>query len=131
MSSLGENLSALGDAMRGPDYEIFARFSLAECLKSGNTTIVEISMVSNLGADKAVKIIDELGIRATESPIVADGVWDRSQAADLRTRWIGLETGLKKLDEAERFAKTYASACEGRLIPAIYGDTIDKCSADL
>jgi cytosine/adenosine deaminase-related metal-dependent hydrolase len=131
MSSLGENLTALGQAMRGSDYEVFAKFSLAECLKSGNTTIVEISMVPNLGAEKAVKVIDELGIRATESPIVADGIWDRSQAADLRTKWIGLEAGLKKLDEAEKFAKTYTGACGGRLIPAIYGDTVDKCSADL
>src|SRR5512139_711984 len=29
MSSLGENLTSLGQAMRGPDYEVFAKFSLA------------------------------------------------------------------------------------------------------
>ncbi len=131
MSSLGENLTALGQAMKAPDYEVFAKFSLAECLKSGNTTIVEIGMLENLGVEKTTSVINDLGIRATESPIVADGVWERSQAADLRTKWLGLEAGLKKLDEAEKFVKSHIGACQGRLMPAIYGDTVDKCSAEL
>jgi 5-methylthioadenosine/S-adenosylhomocysteine deaminase len=131
MSSLGENLNALGQAMRKPDYEVFAKFSLAECLKSGNTTIVEIGMLENLGVDKTVRVINDLGIRATEGQIVADGVWERTQAADLRTTWLGIETGLKKLDDAERFVKTHRGACEGRLMPAIYGDTVDKCSVEV
>jgi 5-methylthioadenosine/S-adenosylhomocysteine deaminase len=131
MSSLGENLTALGQAMRGSDFEIFSKFSLAECLKSANTTIVEIGMVSTVGAAGAVRIIDEIGIRATEGPIIADGTWDRSQGADLRTKWLGLEVGMKKLDEADRFAKQHKGACNGRLIPALYGDTVDKCSEDL
>ena len=131
MSSLGENLTALGQAMRKPDYEVFAKFSLAECLKSGNTTIVEIGMLENLGVDKTVGVINDLGIRAIEGQIVADGVWERTQAADLRTTWLGIETGLKKLDEAERFVRTHRGACEGRLMPAIYGDTVDKCSVEV
>ncbi len=131
MSSLGENLTALGQAMRDSDYEIFSKFSLAECLKSGNTTIVEIGMLSNLSAEKTVKTVEDIGIRATEGPIIADGVWERSQAADIRTRWLDFDAGLAKIDEAEKFANRYRGACEGRLIPALYGDTVDKCSADL
>ncbi len=131
MSSLGENLTALGQAMSEPDYETFSEFSIAECLRSGNTTIVEIGMVPNLGADRTVEIIDRLGIRATEAPIVADGVWERSQAADMRTKWLGLESGMRKLDEAEKFVEAHRGACDGRLIPALYGDTVDKCSAGL
>ena len=131
MSSLGENLTALGQAMSKPDYEVFVKFSLAECLKSGNTTIVEIGMLENLGVEKTVRVINDLGIRVTEGQIVADGVWERTQAADLRTTWLGIETGLKKLDRAERFVRTHRGACEGRLMPAIYGDTVDKCSVEV
>ena len=39
MSSLGENLTALGMRMRDKDREVIAKYSLAECFLSGNTTI--------------------------------------------------------------------------------------------
>lgn len=64
MSSLGENLTALGMSMTDGDRETFAKYSLAECLLSGNTTLVEIGMVGSLGAERAVKIIGDLCIRA-------------------------------------------------------------------
>ncbi|MGQ9680294.1 MAG: chlorohydrolase family protein [Candidatus Bathyarchaeia archaeon] len=131
MSSLGENLTALGLSMHPEDHETFARYSLAECLLSGNTTILEIGMVNNLGAEKAVKIIGELGIRAYLGPNIYDGVWERSQMANIQTRWLGLETGLKMLDEAEKFALKYKGALEGRIMAALYPTCVDSCSAQL
>ena len=131
MSSLGENLTALGSSMRAEDRDTFARYSLAECLRSGNTTIVEIGMIDGLGAARAVEIIEGLGIRACEGPLIYDGTWERTQGADIQTRWLGLEEGLKRLDEAERFAKEYSDALGGRLIPALYPDKVDTNSAEL
>ena len=131
MSSLGENLTALGMSMRDKDRETFARHSLAECLLSGNTTVVEIGMVDGLGAERAVKIIGELGIRACEGPEITDGAWERTQGANIQTRWLDPEVGLKKLEEAEAFAREYAGALDGRLIPALYPDKVDTCSEGL
>jgi 5-methylthioadenosine/S-adenosylhomocysteine deaminase len=131
MSSLGENLKALGLSMKPGDRETFAKYSLAECLRSGNTTLVEIGMIGSLGAEKAIGIIGDLGIRACEGPAIYDGVWERSQGANIQTRWSELEEGLKRLDEAERFVKEYSGTLEGRLIPALYPDKVDTNSAEL
>ncbi|MCW3979300.1 MAG: amidohydrolase family protein, partial [Candidatus Bathyarchaeota archaeon] len=131
MSSLGENLTALGMSMTDEDRETFARYSLAECLLSGNTTLVEMGMVGSLGAERAVEIIGDLGIRACEGPGITDGRWERTQGANIQTTWLDPEEGLKRLDEAERFAKRYEGALDGRLIPALYPDKVDTCSAGL
>ena len=131
MSSLGENLTALGKSMRPEDHEVFAKYSMAECLRSGNTTIVEQGMVDSLGGEKAVRLISELGIRACEGPTFNDGVWERSQGADVRTRWLEPEVGLRGLEEAEEFANRFRGALDGRLIPALYPDKVDTCSAGL
>ncbi len=131
MSSLGENLTALGMSMRDEDRETFARYSLAECLLSGNTTVVEIGMVDGLGAERTVKIVGELGIRACEGPGITDGVWERTQGANIQTRWLVPEVGLKKLEGAEAFAKKYSGVLDGRLIPALYPDKVDTCSESL
>lgn len=131
MSSLGENLTALGMSMTDGDRETFAKYSLAECLLSGNTTLVEMGMIGSLGAERAVKIIGDLGIRACEGPGITDGRWERTQGANIQTTWLDPEEGLKRLDEAERFAKRYEGALDGRLIPALYPDKVDTCSAYL
>jgi len=131
MSSLGENLTALGMSMTDGDRETFAKYSLAECLLSGNTTLVEMGMVGSLGAERAVKIIGDLGVRACEGPGITDGRWERTQGANIQTTWLDPEEGLKRLDEAERFAKKYEGALDGRLIPALYPDKVDTCSAGL
>jgi 5-methylthioadenosine/S-adenosylhomocysteine deaminase len=131
MSSLGENLTALGMSMTDEDRKTFAKYSLAECLLSGNTTLVEMGMVGSLGAERAVKIIGDLGIRACEGPGITDGRWERTQGANIQTTWLDPEEGLKRLDEAERFAKKYEGALDGRLIPALYPDKVDTCSAGL
>ncbi|MBN1683388.1 amidohydrolase family protein, partial [Candidatus Bathyarchaeota archaeon] len=131
MSSLGENLSALGQSIKKEDYPIYSRYSLAELLKSGCTTVLEIGMVGTLGELESAKIFDEIGIRAFTGPGVSDGVWERSGGANLQTKWLGIEKGLKNLETVENYAKKYNHALDGRLNPAILADTVDKCSEEL
>jgi 5-methylthioadenosine/S-adenosylhomocysteine deaminase len=131
MSSLGENLTALGQSIKKEDYPIYARYSIAELLRSGCTTVLEIGTVSTLGEENAAKLFEETGIRAFTGPGVSDGVWERSEGADLKTRWLGLEKGLKDLRVVEAFNKRFSGASDGRLNPAILADTVDKCSATL
>lgn len=131
MSSLGENLTALGKSINPEDYQVYAKYSIAELLRSGCTTMVEIGMVGNLGAETAVKYIDDMGMRAVEGVGISDGQWSRTEGANLQTKWGELEEGLKSLDEAEEFVKKYDNALDGRLIGALYPTTVDQVSEEL
>ena len=131
MSSLGENLTALGRSINPEDYHVYARYSMAELLRSGCTTMLEIGMVGTLGAEATVKHIDEMGMRAVEGVGISDGRWSRSQGANLQTEWGDPEEGLKRLDDAEKFVKKYDGAVDGRLIAALYPSTVDQVSEGL
>jgi cytosine/adenosine deaminase-related metal-dependent hydrolase len=131
MSSLGENLTALGKSINPEDYHVFAKYSMAELIRSGCTTMLEIGMVRTLGAETAVKYIDEMGMRAVEGVSISDGRWVRHQEANFMTVWDDPEKGLKALDEAEKFVKKYDGAAEGRIIGALYPSTVDQVSESL
>lgn len=131
MSSLGENLTALGRSINPEDYHVYARYSMAELLRSGCTTMLEIGMVGTLGAEATVRHIDEMGMRAVEGVGINDGRWSRTQGANLQTEWGDPEEGLKKLDEAEKFVEKYDGAIDGRLIAALYPSTVDQVSEGL
>jgi cytosine/adenosine deaminase-related metal-dependent hydrolase len=62
MSSLGENLSALGKSINQKDYHVFAKYSMAELIRSGCTTMIEIGMVDTIGAATSVNYIENIGI---------------------------------------------------------------------
>ncbi|MFP3952348.1 MAG: hypothetical protein ACLFVP_09455 [Candidatus Bathyarchaeia archaeon] len=131
MSNLGENLEALWKSMREEDFELYSRYSIAECLRSGNTTIMEIGMVPNLGAEKTIGIIDEMGIRAVEGAAIRDRVWHRTDATNFQTRWLEFGHGIKMLEEAFRFVEAHDGSIGGRLLGALYPDTVDNVSHDL
>jgi cytosine/adenosine deaminase-related metal-dependent hydrolase len=131
MSSLGENLTALGKSISPGDYHVFAKYSMVELIRSGCTTMVEIGMVDNLGAEIAIKYIEETGMRAVEGVGISDGKWVRHQEANFMTVWDDPEKGLKELDEAERFIKKYDGAVDGRIIGALYPSTVDQVSEKL
>jgi len=131
MSSMGENLSALGMSMTRENREVFAKYSMAECLLSGNTTIVEIGMVGSLGPEKALSLVEEVGIRSTQGYGIADGRWERTQGANIQTIWRGLDYGLERLEKAADFVNKHQGAINGRVIPAMYPDKVDVCSGDL
>jgi 5-methylthioadenosine/S-adenosylhomocysteine deaminase len=129
-SNLGENLTALGLSTTREDMEVLAKYSLAECLRSGNTTVVEIGMVPALGEVRTVELIDEMGIRACEGHRLGDGTLERSQAYNFQTRWLGLDEGLDRLERAESFVERYRGALDGRLMPALYPSSVMTSSLE-
>jgi cytosine/adenosine deaminase-related metal-dependent hydrolase len=131
MSSLGENLSALGKSIYSKDYHVFAKYSMAELIRSGCTTMIELGMVDTIGAATTVNYIDKMGMRAVEGVGISDGRWVRHQDANFMTVWDGPETGLKLLDEAEKFIKKYDGEADGRIIGALYPSTVDQVSEGL
>ena len=56
-SNLGENLTALNQATSREDKEILARYSLAECLRSGNTTVVVEGVEATYVSDLAPAVV--------------------------------------------------------------------------
>ena len=131
MSSLGENATALLKSLKPRDHHVFAKYSMAELIRSGCTTMLEMGMVDNLGAETTVKYIDEIGIRAVEGPEISDGSWTRHQQANFITAWSEPEVGLKILDEAEKFIKRYDGEADGRIIGALFPDSVDQVSEGL
>lgn len=129
-SNLGENLSALNQSTSREDKEILAKYSLAECIRSGNTTIMEIGMVSAIGEKKTVDMVGEMGLRACVGHDLGDGSSKRTDAYNFYTEWKGLEVGLKQLEAAEKFVKTYRGVHDGRVIPALYPGGVTSCSYD-
>ena len=129
-SNLGENLSALGLSTSKEDKEILAKYSLAECIRSGNTTIMEIGMVSAIGEKKTVDMVGEMGLRACVGHDLGDGSMVRSDAYNFYTKWNGLEVGLKQLDTAEQFVKKYKGAHDERVMPALYPGGVMGCSLE-
>jgi len=119
-SNLGENLTALGASATEEDFRAFARYSLSECLLSGNTTVVEIGMVTHLGEEVTSRIIGEVGIRAYEGHEIEDGKFERVDRFDFKTAWSEPEAGIRELEAAEKFVEKYSGAHGGRLMGAIY-----------
>jgi 5-methylthioadenosine/S-adenosylhomocysteine deaminase len=119
-SNLGENLTALGASATKEDLQVYARYSLNECLLSGNTTVVEIGMIPSLGEEVTCQMIGDIGIRAYEGHVIGDGAFERVDRFDFRTRWLNPEVGTERLAEAVSFIERYDGAHGGRLKGAIY-----------
>jgi len=47
------------------------------------------------------------------------------------TRWLDIEEGFEKLDEAEKFTRKYRDTLDGKLMPMLYPMQVDTCSAEL
>ncbi len=129
-SNLGENLDALGDSITASDMEVYSRYSLAECLRSGNTTVLELGMINAIGEEKTVSTIRASGIRACEGHVVGDGSFERTDRYDFKTRWLDAEKGEARLGEAVAFAEKYRDALDGRLMTAIYPSSVMTSSID-
>ncbi len=128
--ALGENAPRF-DPMTQKESEIFAKYSLIDSLKSGCTTTVAIGPVDSLGEEKAVALIDEVGSRACLGWGFKDGAWNRTQAANIQIKWLGLEVGLEGLEKAAKFVEKYKGALNGRVIPMLFPSQVDTCSAEL
>lgn len=119
-SNLGENLTALSASAMKEDLETYARYSLNECLLSGNTTVVEIGMIPSLGEELTSQLIEDTGIRAYEGHVISDGVFERVDRFDFKTTWLSPDVGLEKLAKAISFVENYNGRHGGRLNGAIY-----------
>jgi cytosine/adenosine deaminase-related metal-dependent hydrolase len=117
--------------MTEEEIEIFAKYSLIDSLKSGCTTTVAIGLVNSLGEERAVALIDEMGVRSCLGWVFRNGVHERTQAANVETRWLEPDVGPELLEKAAGFVDKYRGALDGRVIPMFFPSQVDTCSADL
>jgi 5-methylthioadenosine/S-adenosylhomocysteine deaminase len=111
--------------------EVYARYSLAECLKSGNTTVFELGMIPAIGEEKTLRVIGDSGIRACEGHVFGDGAFERVDKYDFKTRWLGEEVGAERLGKAVAFAEKHSGALGGRLITALSPSSVLSSSISL
>lgn len=94
------------------DRRLFARRSIVECLKSGNTTITEFSRVDRL--EEETKWLGEMGIRAYLGARVAACLASAVEGKDIRYKWDN-DKALKDLERATDFVKEYDGVYDGRI----------------
>jgi len=130
MSNMGGGDKPRFDPMNKEERETFAKYSFIDSLKSGCTTVVALWFFDSLNEMKAVDLIDDMGVRVCLGWGMNDGAWAHTQAANVHTEWLGLETGIKMLERATNFIEKYRNTVNGRLMPILYPLTVDLCSAE-
>lgn len=108
------------------DKTIGATFALAELLKSGCTTIVELGAAT----DEMVAIAGRLGLRAYLTP----GYLSAPHRVDAEGRlfydW-NEEEGFRGLERAKAFIARHHGTHDGRIRGMLFPYQVDTCSADL
>ncbi|HXH82471.1 MAG TPA: amidohydrolase family protein, partial [Candidatus Tectomicrobia bacterium] len=107
------------------DLGIGGRLALAEMLRGGCTTVVEIGARSDL----LIPIVGELGLRAYLAPAYKSGSYV-SEGAGLTYAWDEAE-GQRGLERARAFIETHAGAHGGRLQGMLFPYQVDTCSPAL
>lgn len=123
-SSLYEYLTVVGND--GPGNVAAMRVALAELLRSGVTTVVDLSMPF----DGWLDVLGEAGIRAVAAPMFRDARWYTQDGHELKYDWDtaagrqGFENALRLIDLANQHPS-------GRLSGMVCPAQIDTCTADL
>jgi len=118
------------------DNRVAMEYSLAEMLKGGITTVVELGAVNSVGAKGAVDLAGKAGIRAYLLRGHQSGSWYSPDGHKVLyenfdgEKW-DEEKGLKQLDESMRFIKEYNGSHDGRVRSFLYPEKVDTCSPSL
>ncbi len=99
------------------------RYSLAELLKSGTTTFVEV------GGSDYVDIFEEAGVRAYLAPSYRSAAWDTPDGKKLEYVW-DEEAGLRGLEKAVEFVSRYPAG-DGRIASMLSPAQVDTCTPEL
>ena len=103
------------------------KFALADALRHGCTTIVE---VGRIGSDAFLKIVGEMGVRAYVGPGFRSASWSVTSDGKFEYLW-DEEGGFKGLDRAVDFIEKYNGAYDGRISGMLYPMQADTCTSEL
>ena len=108
------------------DPEIGGRFALAELLRNGCTTVVEIGVA----AEQHARIAGELGLRAYLSPAYKSHDYCLTAEGQLYYD-VDEEAGLAGLERAKAFIRAHAGRYGGRIQGMLFPYQVDTCSPGL
>ena len=116
------------DAVDEADY-FFALFTIAELLRNGTTTFMEITSQVRI-QEQMARASDELGIRAYLGPGINSGRWVGGERGRLK-RVFDEPGGRQMLDTAKDFIRQVDGTSDGRIRGFLCPDATDNCSFEL
>jgi len=125
-SGLYEVLTVRREAMDRDMYRACTEYSLAELLRGGTTTVVELDP---LGAD-VIPPISALGNRIYFGQYYRSGRWYVSDGKQVHYEWLQ-DDGTRAMDEALEFIEAYDGACDGLVRGCLSPLQVDTCSEAL
>jgi len=126
MSGLYEYLPVRGMAMDDETRSICLEYSLAELLRSGTTTVVELAPA----CEEIFEFIPRLGNRVYFGPLFRSGRWYTPDGRQVLYDW-SEDQGFKALEAALEFIRAHEDACDGLLKGVVSPSQIDTCTPEL
>ena len=108
------------------DPDVGGRFAMAEMLRNGCTTVVDIGVA----AESHARIAGELGLRAYVSPAYKSAEYVVDAAGRLSYEEHEAE-GVAGLERAKEFIRKHAGAHDGRIQGMLFPYQVDTCSPAL
>lgn len=108
------------------DPEVGGRFALAELLRNGCTTVVEIGVA----AEAHARIAGDLGMRAYLGPAYKSADYCLTDGGQLYFDE-NEERGMAGLERAKAFIRTHAGSYDGRVQGMLFPYQVDTCSPSL
>ncbi len=125
-SGLYEFLPVRGQAMDRDMGRACLEYSLAELLRSGTTTVVEIGP---FGED-VIPLVPVLGNRLYYAQLYRSGKWYTPDGKEVLYEWFE-DRGSKAMELALKFIEEYDGACDGLIKGLLCPAQIDTCTEEL
>jgi len=126
MSGLYENLPTRGMAMDDEMRAACLKYSLAELLRSGTTTVVELGTAR----EELPEYISILGNRVYFGPIYRSGRWHTPDGKQVLYEWTE-DQGFRAMEQSLEFIKAHEGSCDGLLKGIVTPSQIDTCTPEL
>lgn len=123
-TNLIEILPPRSDAMTRTDREICTRVSVAEHLRTGTTTVMQMGPDSDYVAD----VCERVGLRAYVGESYRSGKWHTRNGKTVEYSWFA-DGGQENFERAVDFATRYANRdCSGLVTGFLNPSQVDTCS---
>jgi len=126
LSGLFEYLPVRSMAMDEEAAHACLAYSMAELLRTGSTTVMEIGAY----AEEAVRQADRVGMRLYMGLGYRSGRWYTDDGKEVKYSW-DEEAGLRGLERAVRFIEEHDGAQNGRIRGFLSPAQVDTCTEDL
>ena len=126
LSGLFEYLPVRSMAMTETDAHACLAYSMAELLRTGTTTVMEIGS----HGEEAVRQAEKVGMRLYMGLGYRSGRWYTDDGKEVKYAW-DEEAGLRGMERAVRFIEEYDGQQNGRIKGFLSPSQVDTCTEEL